>query len=218
MEIRRIEEKDVQEVSDLIAKTARKCWKDYYPQIEIEKVCASLNYEGVKKRASWTNFYVILEDNKIIACGAIGEYWGSKTESSLFTIFVDPDYQGNGYGRKAADAFAQRKNNGVKGKTLGNFLFSNAIQQTTGRFFRTGTRIFNGCVIYGLNRFFGCRALHSNGKYATSREEYRRTIREYELGISAGTSDKYNRGIDRYRFRCGKFKERLKNIDKILDL
>ena len=109
MEIRRIGEKDIQEVSDLISKTARKCWVEYYPQTEIEKVCASLNYEGVKKRASWTNFYVILEDNKIIACGAIGPYWDSLTESSLFTIFVDPDYQGKGYGRKIMEILEKDK-------------------------------------------------------------------------------------------------------------
>ncbi len=36
----------------------------------------------------------------IIGCGAIGPYWDSETESSLFTIFVDPDYQGRGVGRK----------------------------------------------------------------------------------------------------------------------
>ena len=100
MEVRIIEEKDIQEVSDLIARTARKCWKDYYPNSMIEQVCESLNYEGVKKRASWTHFYVIIENDKIIACGAIGSYWGSLTESSLFTIFVDPELQGKGYGRK----------------------------------------------------------------------------------------------------------------------
>ena len=36
----------------------------------------------------------------IIGCGAIGPYWGSETESSLFTIFVHPEHQGRGIGRK----------------------------------------------------------------------------------------------------------------------
>ena len=100
MEISIIKEDEIEEVSKLIEKTVRKCFVDYYPQKTIDKVCESLDYEGVKKRASWTHFYVIKEDNKIVACGAIGPYWGSETESSLFTIFVDPEYQGNGYGRK----------------------------------------------------------------------------------------------------------------------
>ncbi len=100
MEISIIKDDEIEETSKLIEKTARTCFVDYYPQKEIDKVCESLNPEGVRKRASWTNFYVIKENKKIIACGAIGSYWGSETESSLFTIFVDPDYQGNGYGRK----------------------------------------------------------------------------------------------------------------------
>ena len=44
--------------------------------------------------------YVIEEDNRIIACGAIGPYWGKEDESSLFNIFVLPEYQGKGVGRK----------------------------------------------------------------------------------------------------------------------
>ena len=99
MEISIIKENEIQEVSDLIEKTVRICFPCYYPQQEIDRICASLDYAGVKRRASWTHFYVIKEDNKIIACGAIGPYWDSLTESSLFTIFVDPDYQGKGYGR-----------------------------------------------------------------------------------------------------------------------
>lgn len=30
----------------------------------------------------------------------IGPYWGSQTESSFFTIFIDPSYKGKGIGRK----------------------------------------------------------------------------------------------------------------------
>ena len=100
MEISIIKDSEIQEVSDLIARTTRTCFINYYPQPAIEKVVKSLDYEGVKRRASWTHFYVIKEDNKMVACGAIGPYWDSETESSLFTIFVDPDYQGKGYGRK----------------------------------------------------------------------------------------------------------------------
>ena len=43
---------------------------------------------------------MIEKENNIIACGAIGPYWDSKTESSLFSIFVDGNYQGQGFGRK----------------------------------------------------------------------------------------------------------------------
>lgn len=43
---------------------------------------------------------MICDEGVIIGCGAIGSYWGKKDESSLFTIFVLPEYQGKGIGRK----------------------------------------------------------------------------------------------------------------------
>ena len=100
MVIRRVEEKDFEKLHNMIAKTCRESFKVYYPQPFIEKTIESLSVERLKQRAAWTHFYVIEEDDNIIGCGAIGSYWGSETESSLFTIFVDPDLQGRGYGRK----------------------------------------------------------------------------------------------------------------------
>jgi len=100
MEITLIQENEIEEVRDLIAKTARISLATHYPQKSIDGVISSLNIEGLKKRISFTHFYVVKDNNKIIGCGAIGPYWDSETESSLFTIFVDPDYQGRGVGRK----------------------------------------------------------------------------------------------------------------------
>lgn len=52
------------------------------------------------KRAGWTHFYVVCENKTIVGCGAIGSYWGKEDESSLFNIFVLPEYQRRGVGRK----------------------------------------------------------------------------------------------------------------------
>ena len=40
-------------------------------------------------------------------CGAIGSYWGKEDESSLFNIFVLPEYQGKGVGRKIIETLEQ---------------------------------------------------------------------------------------------------------------
>lgn len=101
MKISLIKETEFKATANMIERSVRfSQFSKFYPQIEIENVVKSLDEEGVKKRAGWTHFYVIKENKEIVACGAIGEYWGSKTESSLFSIFVDPNYQGMGYGRK----------------------------------------------------------------------------------------------------------------------
>ncbi len=101
MEIRLIKDDEYKQVAEMIARSVSNSdFTKFYPQCSIDYIKESLDEKGVQKRASWTHFYVIKEGDKIIACGAIGPYWGSETESSLFTIFVDPEYQGMGYGRK----------------------------------------------------------------------------------------------------------------------
>ena len=105
--IRRFKEADAQKVSALIAKTLRTTnIKDYSPEF-IENEVNVLTPEYIAWRASWTHFYVVCEGETIIGCGAIGPYWGSETESSLFTIFVLPEYQGKGVGRRIIKALEQ---------------------------------------------------------------------------------------------------------------
>lgn len=105
MKIRLINENDYIKTADMIARAMENSqFEKFYPQATIDEVKNSLNAEGIKKRASWTNFYVMENDGEIVACGAIGPYYNSLTESSLFSIFVDSKYQGLGYGRKIIEA------------------------------------------------------------------------------------------------------------------
>lgn len=52
------------------------------------------------ERAVESHFYVACDNERIIGCGGITGYWGSKTESYLLSIFVLPEYQGKGIGRQ----------------------------------------------------------------------------------------------------------------------
>ena len=113
MIVRRFLEEDAAEVSALIIHTLKTTnSRDYSPEY-IEKDAAQFTPEKVIQRAGWTHFYVFCEGNRIAGCGAIGPYWGSETESSLFNIFVLPEYQGKGVGRQIietleADEYALR--------------------------------------------------------------------------------------------------------------
>lgn len=103
-----INERQYEETAKMIERSVRfSQFAKFYPQAEIEKVVKTLDTKGVKERASWTHLYVAVENSIVVGCGAIGEYWGSKTESSLFSIFVDPEYQGKGYGRKIIETLEQ---------------------------------------------------------------------------------------------------------------
>ena len=107
MIIRRFMEQDAQAVSDMIIKTLRVSNIKDYSASEIDELAAHMQPEDIKKRAGWTHFYVALDEDALVACGAIGPYWDSQEESSLFTIFVDPDMQGQGVGRKIVETLEQ---------------------------------------------------------------------------------------------------------------
>lgn len=100
MTIRNFKNEDSTELADVIAATLRTTnIKDYSPEY-IENDISFLTAEKLIERSEWTHIYVVCDGNKIVGCGAIGPYWGKEDESSLFTIFVLPEYQGKGIGRK----------------------------------------------------------------------------------------------------------------------
>lgn len=100
MIIRRFENKDAEKVSSLIIHTVRISNIGDYSAELMEELIKHQQAENVLERAGWTHFYVAQDGNEIIGCGAIGPYWGKEDESSLFTIFVLPEYQGKGIGTK----------------------------------------------------------------------------------------------------------------------
>lgn len=107
MNIRRFTISDAQETAAMIAKTLRiSNVKDYTPEM-MEECVRSLSSENLIERAGWLHFYVVENENRIIGCGGIGPYWGKADESSLFTIFVDPDCQEKGIGRAIINTLEQ---------------------------------------------------------------------------------------------------------------
>ncbi|MFT9130422.1 MAG: GNAT family N-acetyltransferase [Liquorilactobacillus satsumensis] len=99
--IRRFLNTDAEVVAQLIAKTMRTTNIKDYSIAYIEKDLQSLKANDLIERAKQFHCYVIenSDDGVIIGGGSIGPFWGSKTESSLFNIFVDPEYQRNGLGK-----------------------------------------------------------------------------------------------------------------------
>ena len=107
MNIRRFTISDAQKTAAMIAKTLRiSNVKDYTPEM-MEECVRSLSSENLIERAGWLHFYVVENENRIIGCGGIGPYWGKADESSLFTIFVDPECQGKGIGRAIINTLEQ---------------------------------------------------------------------------------------------------------------
>ena len=107
MIIRRFAEADAQAVSDLIVRTLRVSNARDYPAAMLEELVTRMQPADILVRAGWTHFYVVEDGGAIVGCGAIGPYWEKTDESSLFTIFVDPDWQGHGVGRRIIETLEQ---------------------------------------------------------------------------------------------------------------
>lgn len=103
MIIRRFNSTDAPAVSALIIITLRVSNTKDYPPDMMEELVLHMQPADILQRASWTHFYVAEEEGRLVGCGAIGPYWGKEDESSLFTIFVLPEYQGQGIGRKIVE-------------------------------------------------------------------------------------------------------------------
>ena len=98
-EVRRFKDSDVLDVIEIIKKDLlTENIKDYSLEY-INGVIKTNNADIILKRSKEFHAYVVTQDNKIIGVGMIGPYWDSLTESSLFTIFIDPDLKGQGLGR-----------------------------------------------------------------------------------------------------------------------
>ena len=100
MEIRRFAPGDETQVSALIVMTLRITNSRDYAEAYLNDLIQRMQPEDVRKRADYTHFYVAVADGAIIGCGAIGPYWEKEDESSFFTIFVLPEWQGRGVGRE----------------------------------------------------------------------------------------------------------------------
>ena len=91
---------DATAVAQLVAATLRTTNRKDYSAAYIEHDIQQMDAAFFKQKAQQTHFYVFTDAARIIGTGAIGSYWGSQTEYSLFDIFVHPEYQGHGIGRQ----------------------------------------------------------------------------------------------------------------------
>ena len=107
MTIRAFQAADAQAVSALIIRTMQTSNAKDYPPDMLQDVISRQTPADVLSRASWTHFYVAEESGEIVGCGAIGPYWDSQTESSLFSFFVAPERQGSGLGRAIMETLEQ---------------------------------------------------------------------------------------------------------------
>lgn len=112
-EIRPCAPGDETAMAELVAYTLRVSNRTDYTPEYIEAIVKSHDPAFFAERAADSHFYVVRAGERIVGCGGITGYRGSVTESCLLSIFVHPDWQGRGLGKRIletleADPFFKR--------------------------------------------------------------------------------------------------------------
>lgn len=104
IKVRRYKDGDAPSICEVVRKDVLAENIKDYPKEAIKHLIESHNEELIERRAKAFHVYVLTDEEKIVGVGMIGPYWDSLTESSFFTIFIDPSYKGQGLGRKIIEA------------------------------------------------------------------------------------------------------------------
>lgn len=102
--IRRFREGDAFAVSEMICTTLAVSNSRDYPPAFIGESIRQHTPEHVLQIARDAHFYVACYGDAVIGCGGITGYWGSREESYITTVFVLPQAQGRGVGRRLMEA------------------------------------------------------------------------------------------------------------------
>jgi N-acetylglutamate synthase-like GNAT family acetyltransferase len=154
MNIRRFDPRDARAVSDVIITTLRISNTRDYPPDMMEELVLHMQPEDILQRASWTHFYVAEDAGRIVGCGAIGPYWGKEDESSLFTIFVLPEYQGQGVGCRIVETL-ERDEYALRAKRIEipASITGLPFYQKMGYTFKNGNDQVDDEMLYRLEKF-----------------------------------------------------------------
>lgn len=98
--VRRYKDGDETKICEIIKKDVLAENIKDYPKEVIENIIKNHDENLIKRRANKFHVYVLEDNGNVVGVGMIGPYWDSLTESSFFTIFIDPAYKGQGLGRK----------------------------------------------------------------------------------------------------------------------
>lgn len=107
MVIRKYEDKDAEPIAKVLCMNFREVNIKDYSKERIEQLIKENNADKIRTTASYAHMYVVCDNKKVIGCGAISSFWGSETESILLTIFILPEYHGQGIGRKIIQTLEQ---------------------------------------------------------------------------------------------------------------
>ena len=157
LKIRRFENKDAKDVSNVICRNFLEVNIKEYPEEKMKKLAEEFTEDKILEISKSSHMYVATVKNKVVGCGAISSYLGKEDESILLNIFVKPELQRKGIGEKIIE-------------TLENdelFLRARRIELASS---------INTCEFYkklGYNHKYNLKELDKEGCYRLEKFRYR---------------------------------------------
>ena len=102
--VRRFKKEDADCIAKLIQRNFLEVNIKDYSLEEMQHLAHIYNSQKVIDIADYAHMYVACMKDTIVGCGAISSFWDRLDESILLTIFVLPELQGRGIGRKIIEA------------------------------------------------------------------------------------------------------------------
>lgn len=96
-------DEDAKEIVNLIIRNFREINVKDYGEKAVEELVVTHDVKWFKSLAEYANVYVFWNEGKVVGVGSIASFWGSPTESILLTIFVLPEFHGQGIGSYIID-------------------------------------------------------------------------------------------------------------------
>lgn len=100
LQLKRIETKDYEDVSKMICRNFLEINIRDYSQREMTELCSLHRPDDIKKLSQQGPMYIAILDHQIVGCGAMHYSKKSSSEGTLKTIFVLPEFHGQGIGQR----------------------------------------------------------------------------------------------------------------------
>lgn len=97
------QEEDAEEIVNLITRNFKEVNVKDYGEKAITVLLTTHDVNWFKRVAEYAHIYVFWNEGKVVGVGSISSFWGSPTESILLTIFVLPEFHGQGIGSYIID-------------------------------------------------------------------------------------------------------------------
>ncbi len=152
--IRRFAEADAKAAAAVVAETVRVSNSRDYPPEYIDELVRTHSAAVLCRRAEEGHMYVACDGDRIVGTGTVAPYWGSETESILLTVFVLPDYQGRGLGRRLIETL-ERDEYALRADRIEIPVSLTAVQfyRHLGYDYKNGVTEPEGGLMYRLEKF-----------------------------------------------------------------